>query len=269
MSCDLSDPTISPAYEAVVNDQGANWLLLGYRDSEDSVFLYATGEGGLEELKSHLSNEVLYGYLKFEDRFVFITYISDEISGMRRARAFVHGKQIVTVFNKYDVYLTASNLVDLTDGNIRAHFRPKSTEPKTQSPIEDTATTLEPKEPAPEEMSNEHSLAAVEVPEEMPGAAVEPIAAPELQAPSAPIDKEEVRENVPAADETPPYVELEETPPVKEPIEGEPERKSPTSLQSTQAEEILKAEIKKREALMSQVIDCESAGNVGKSLMLD
>lgn len=54
-SVSLDTPEIRSAAEAVRSfDNSIDWLLLSYRDTRDKLFVHATGEAGLVELKTRL-----------------------------------------------------------------------------------------------------------------------------------------------------------------------------------------------------------------------
>ncbi|KAG0260113.1 hypothetical protein BG011_002132 [Mortierella polycephala] len=84
MSCDLTDPAITETYNAIVSGAPTNWLILGYHDTRDKISLYSNGAGGLEELRANLKEEVLYGFVRIEDRFALLSYVSEQVSGLRR-----------------------------------------------------------------------------------------------------------------------------------------------------------------------------------------
>ncbi|CAG8733189.1 15832_t:CDS:2 [Acaulospora morrowiae] len=123
MSCDLSDPAIGEAYEEIVNGQETNWLILGYHESRDKISLYSKGTGGLDELRGNLKDEVLYGFLRIENRYVLFTYVSEAVSGVRRARALVHGRAVGALFKAHQVTINASTPTDLTEANVRNRLK--------------------------------------------------------------------------------------------------------------------------------------------------
>ncbi|CAG8751851.1 8698_t:CDS:2, partial [Cetraspora pellucida] len=120
MSCDLSDPAISEAYEEIISGQDTNWLILGYHDTRDKISLYSKGSGGLEELRNNLREEVLYGFLRIENRFVLLTYVSEAVSGVRR----VHGRAVGALFKQaHQIQINASTPNDLTEANVRNRLK--------------------------------------------------------------------------------------------------------------------------------------------------
>ncbi|KAG1241018.1 hypothetical protein G6F68_017097 [Rhizopus microsporus] len=78
--CDLSDSRIVEAYNSIVEEESANWLILGYHDTRDVISLYSSGSGGLDEFRNHLSDEVLYGFVSIEDKNILITWVSEHVS---------------------------------------------------------------------------------------------------------------------------------------------------------------------------------------------
>jgi hypothetical protein len=54
-------------------------MILGYRDTRDKITLYTKGSGGLEEFKSNLQEEVLYGFIRVDRQFILINYVSDQV----------------------------------------------------------------------------------------------------------------------------------------------------------------------------------------------
>ncbi|KAG0334600.1 hypothetical protein BG004_000334 [Podila humilis] len=121
MSCDLTDPAILEAYQAIITGTPTNWLILGYHDTRDKISLYSKGTGGLDELVSNLKEEVLYGFVRIEDRFALLAYVSEQVSGLR-PRALVHGKAVGALFKGSHVQINTSSLADLTEERVRARL---------------------------------------------------------------------------------------------------------------------------------------------------
>ncbi|KAI8097829.1 uncharacterized protein B0P05DRAFT_522244 [Gilbertella persicaria] len=121
--CDLSDPRILETYTAITEEGTTNWLILGYNDTRDVISLYSQGTGGLSEFRDHLSDEVLYGFVRVDDRFILITWVSEQVSGVRRARALVHSRSVASLLKLHNAQITASTLNDLSDANIRTRLK--------------------------------------------------------------------------------------------------------------------------------------------------
>ncbi|KAF9195279.1 hypothetical protein BGZ51_002794 [Haplosporangium sp. Z 767] len=122
MSCDLTDPAITEAYNAIVSGAPTNWLILGYHDTRDKISLYSNGTGGLEELRANLKEEVLYGFVRVEDRFALLSYVSEQVSWKLAPRALVHGKAVGALLKKAHVQINSSSVAELSDDKIRSRL---------------------------------------------------------------------------------------------------------------------------------------------------
>ncbi|KAI7903764.1 uncharacterized protein BX663DRAFT_536187 [Cokeromyces recurvatus] len=121
--CDLTDPRILETYTVIVENGPTNWLILGYNDTRDVISLYTKGSEGISEFCNNLSDEVLYGFFRIEDRFVLITWVPEQVSGVRRARALVHSRSVASLLKLHDAQLTVSNQSDLSEANIRNRLK--------------------------------------------------------------------------------------------------------------------------------------------------
>lgn len=122
MSLDLTDPTILQVYDSIISGQAINWLLLGDLSSDDTLSLFACGKRGLKDMVEHLTKEILYGFLRFENYFVLISYISDQVSGVRRVKGLVQARQLATLFKEHQVQLSVSSIGEITEAKIRARI---------------------------------------------------------------------------------------------------------------------------------------------------
>ncbi|KAI8884942.1 hypothetical protein K501DRAFT_284534 [Backusella circina FSU 941] len=121
--CDLTDPRILETYNSIIEGDQTDWLILGYNDTRDVISLYSQGSQGLSELRNNLSDEVLYAFLRVDDRFILITWVSEKVSGVRRARALVHSRSVASLLKLHNAQVTASTLNDLSDANIRTRLK--------------------------------------------------------------------------------------------------------------------------------------------------
>ncbi|KAI9359505.1 hypothetical protein BD770DRAFT_342893 [Pilaira anomala] len=121
--CDVNDPRILNAYQAITEDEPTDWLLLGYKDTRNVISLYASGFNGLSEFREHITNEILFGFVRVDDRFIHITYVPDSVSGVRRARALVHSRSVANKLELSHAQITASSLSDMSDANIRTRLK--------------------------------------------------------------------------------------------------------------------------------------------------
>lgn len=113
MTCDLSDPSIAEAYKQVLAGD-VSWLLLGYMDTREKLFLYQKGDGGVDSLKEHMSDPILYALMHYKEHLVYVVYVDEKLSGVRRARTVVHGRTVASFFDQHDVHVYVNRLDNLT-----------------------------------------------------------------------------------------------------------------------------------------------------------
>jgi hypothetical protein len=94
---DVSDPALVEAWEGVKNDERPfAWCSATYAaGGGDRIVLHAKGEGGFAGLVSSFENDsVVYCGLRIRvdglTKFVFVTWLGPDVSGMRRARVSMH-----------------------------------------------------------------------------------------------------------------------------------------------------------------------------------
>jgi len=124
MTCDLSDPSIAEAYKQVLAGD-VSWLLLGYMDTREKLFLYQKGDGGVDALKEHMSDPILYALMHYQDHLVYIVYVDEKLSGVRRARTVVHGRTVASFFDQHDVHVYVNRLDNLTQDAIEQQIGDK------------------------------------------------------------------------------------------------------------------------------------------------
>ncbi|KAI8991467.1 hypothetical protein BDF20DRAFT_45009 [Mycotypha africana] len=125
--CDISDPRILNTYISIVDDESTDWLILGYNGTRDTISLYAYGNQGLSEFRNNLTNEILFGFVRIEGKFAFITYIPERISGVTRARALVHSRYITSnLIEIPHIDILAARLNDFDDLNICCKLKLKN-----------------------------------------------------------------------------------------------------------------------------------------------
>ncbi|KAK4047983.1 hypothetical protein OIV83_005017 [Microbotryomycetes sp. JL201] len=114
---DVSAPEIREAYDQVRNDKHeTTWLVCDYEgDRSDKLKLTATGTGGLDELKQHLSDDrASFAYAK-------ITYANDKESQREKfifiAKLSVHKADVQKVLRIYSIEVPANSLADLEEAN--------------------------------------------------------------------------------------------------------------------------------------------------------
>jgi hypothetical protein len=100
-------------------------MVAGYRETRDVIQLYEKGTGGFEELRHFILDreEVLYAFCRVDDKYAMITYISDKATGVKRARALVHGRNVAALFKENNLTVTISTPAELTERNVRSKLR--------------------------------------------------------------------------------------------------------------------------------------------------
>ena len=126
MSCNLTDPLLIQSYQRIL-DPGSvtGYLVAGYGGSRDTVQLYCEGDGGFEEMRKTVLElqEVLFIFIRIQHKYALITFISDGISGVRRARALVHGRQVADLFDRNDLHLTIASASELKLDSIEKRLK--------------------------------------------------------------------------------------------------------------------------------------------------
>ncbi|RKP26878.1 hypothetical protein SYNPS1DRAFT_27445 [Syncephalis pseudoplumigaleata] len=148
---------------------------MGYNDTRDTLSLYHQGTGGLDELRQHLSDEVLYGFARVDKYKVLITYMNEQVSGVRRARALVHGRIVGGQF-EHDLQISASSDGELSETAVRARLR-QVVGDSDAAPAAETPAGPDDEE---EEVPDEEPAAST------PEPAAEPASAPAAPPPSNP-----------------------------------------------------------------------------------
>ncbi|KDN52310.1 hypothetical protein K437DRAFT_293094 [Tilletiaria anomala UBC 951] len=125
MSVSLSDPRIQLAYNELQSASagtGSN-VILGYFGS-NSISLHNQGTGGVEEIRSYLDpSEVRFILLKYEGKFLFIQFMGENISGVKRARALVHGRAVSKLFVCQDASMLLTSPAEVTEQTVRSKLR--------------------------------------------------------------------------------------------------------------------------------------------------
>jgi hypothetical protein len=117
---------IKDAIADVRNDKTpTNWVLLSYNgENSNDVQLVGSGDGGVNELISHLQDNIVgYGLVRVSERFdnsdtvkfVFIKWIGESIHRMLKARLGTHSGAVKEVLQPYHVDVEASNLSEISE----------------------------------------------------------------------------------------------------------------------------------------------------------
>jgi len=102
-----------------------NWALIAYQgENSNDVALVGTGEGGVNELISHLQdNIVAHGLVRVTERFdnsdtvkfVYINWVGEKIHRMLRARLGTHSGAIKEIVSPYHVNVDATNHSEISE----------------------------------------------------------------------------------------------------------------------------------------------------------
>lgn len=93
--------------------------------------------------------EVVYAYVRLGDKFAVITFISDKATGVKRARALVHGRSVNQLFKQNNLTITISNPAELEESHVRSKLRLDLDASLPSSPIGDSAPSSPIQERAP------------------------------------------------------------------------------------------------------------------------
>jgi len=122
---DITDPSLAAAWKDMSEQKSANNWLLTSCTKEGVVSLAGSGQGGFDELvKTFDQKNVMFGVLKvlgkdvrksvesIRPKFIFFTFIGEEVPVLQRARVSVQRPDIEKLFNGYAVRM------DISGGNM-------------------------------------------------------------------------------------------------------------------------------------------------------
>lgn len=154
MSCNTKDPLLLETYNEIRDDSNpTNWLVAGYKDTRDVIQFYEKGSGDFQEMRDYILNlgEVVYAYVRLGDKFAVITFISDKATGVKRARALVHGRSVNQLFKQNNLTITISNQAELEESHVRNKLRLDLDASLPSSPVGDStpSSPIQERAPAP------------------------------------------------------------------------------------------------------------------------
>jgi len=110
-----------------------NWVLITYNGPNSSTLVLAgKGEGGSEELLSHLKDDsVGYGLLRQKEKFegnervmfAYVNWTGENIHRMLRARLGTHSGTVKELFSPFHVDINASDLSEISPDIINSTIR--------------------------------------------------------------------------------------------------------------------------------------------------
>ncbi|CAO3599800.1 unnamed protein product [Absidia cylindrospora] len=139
--CNLSDISIKEAYNAIIDGGFTNWMMLGYHD-DTVITLLSYGDQGLSELRDQLIDEPWYGFLRLEDRFVFIDWMPQDASDSLEDRRKRHIQQVMDMMSASTlshgfIHLTAKTDQDLSDDSVMRLVHSQQQRPDDDQHIEE------------------------------------------------------------------------------------------------------------------------------------
>jgi len=116
-----------------VDSDPTNWVLITYTAEKSKVLkLLATGTGGLDELKSHLSDKIVaYGLYRATEqvdesvttKFVFCDWRGNNVNRMQKAALGTHSGAVKEMFHPYHVDILASDDSEITEELIQEKIK--------------------------------------------------------------------------------------------------------------------------------------------------
>jgi len=129
--CDVSDPELKAAYEEVRTDANDTaWCLFGYEGN--AIKVQGKGSGDVEELKALLQDDQSqFGYLRVisgdneskRAKFVFISWVGERVSPLKRAKVSVHKANIKSVIQSFAIEVHAEKQEELAESEILSRIR--------------------------------------------------------------------------------------------------------------------------------------------------
>eukprot|EP01099_Mayorella_cantabrigiensis_P005047 TRINITY_DN3945_c0_g1_i4.p1 TRINITY_DN3945_c0_g1~~TRINITY_DN3945_c0_g1_i4.p1 ORF type:complete len:503 (-),score=133.06 TRINITY_DN3945_c0_g1_i4:72-1580(-) len=109
------------------DSQPEDWVLVSYQGQTNTIRLVGSGSGGVDELKSHLTDDnIYYGLLRVTEsvdehltvKFVFIYFLGPKVSTFRKAKVTTHKGAITSFFGQYHNDFETSDHHELTHQDI-------------------------------------------------------------------------------------------------------------------------------------------------------
>ncbi|KAI8874461.1 hypothetical protein GQ42DRAFT_151902 [Ramicandelaber brevisporus] len=120
-------PNVLPVFSHVADGREANWMRLGYAEpptpTRPAITATAWGSGGIPEMVTHFSDDVIsFGIALVHNQYpVLFAHINlEHVSGVRRAHARVHFREIVKVFEQHGIRysMIIEKAADITEGKL-------------------------------------------------------------------------------------------------------------------------------------------------------
>ncbi|KAH3757440.1 actin binding protein [Pelomyxa schiedti] len=130
---DVSDPALVEAYKDVRSDATpTNWVLCGYPGpNSNKIVVVRKSEGPYEELLAELKeDQCLYAFARFitgdaeskRAKFVFISWVGERVSPIKRAKVSVHKPALQGVFANFALAVHGTTTDDLEESKVRTQL---------------------------------------------------------------------------------------------------------------------------------------------------
>jgi hypothetical protein len=170
------------------NDHEANWLLFTYSDtSKNTLDFVGSGSGGVEELKSKLSDsKTSYGLVRVTDKidnsvtvkFVLIVWVGEKVPFVKKAQVTTHKGSVSKLFGQYHNDVHANTLDEITQDIVMSKVRDASGTaqhvkdgPASSSPATSHTPSPQPQQQTPQEPKQPRAAASAAPKKEAAGAA--------------------------------------------------------------------------------------------------
>ncbi|KAJ5069708.1 coactosin [Anaeramoeba ignava] len=131
--CDTSDPAIKQAYDDVRDDSNeTTWAVFSYEADSNKLQVIGTGTQSVDEFLPLLADDIVaYVYFRVisgdeeskRPKFVFTTWIGDNVKIMRKAKVSVHKADVKKIVRQFAVEMQAFDHDDLAIEQVMKEVR--------------------------------------------------------------------------------------------------------------------------------------------------
>ena len=128
MAVNLADPSLNAAIRQLQKDDCRyDHIVIGYRGSHATLYLYEVAAGGLKALTAKLQRaEPMFSLFKIDGKLLLILVLGRDISGVRRARSLVHARSFSTSLGStIDAFVSVSSAEELTPALVKTKLKLK------------------------------------------------------------------------------------------------------------------------------------------------
>jgi hypothetical protein len=128
MAVDLSNPELESSWKNLTRHESSiNWILFGFENNTNKLYVVASGSGGIEELKSKLDeSQVQFAAFRVvgvdnrettvsrRPKFIYISYVGPKVGVLKKARVSVMKPDLARFFQSSALNLEISDASELT-----------------------------------------------------------------------------------------------------------------------------------------------------------